>query len=88
MVEKLRITFKGGSVAVQKSPSLDLTSATMLLSLAAVWGGSFFFVEVALQEVPPLTITLHRVFWAVPALALIVRWQGLAVPRSIGVWGA
>ena len=60
----------------------------MLLSLAAVWGGSFFFVEVALHEVPPLTITLHRVFWAVPALALIVRWQGLAVPRSIGVWGA
>lgn len=88
MVEKVSITFKGGSVAVQKSPSLDLTSATMLLSLAAVWGGSFFFVEVALQEVPPLTITLHRVFWAVPALALIVRWQGLAVPRSIGVWGA
>jgi len=88
VVEKVSITFKGGSVAVQKSPSLDLTSATMLFSLAAVWGGSFFFVEIALQEVPPLTITLHRVFWAVPALALIVRWQGLAVPRSLGVWGA
>lgn len=88
MVEKVSITFKGGSVAVQKSPSLDLTSATMLLSLAAVWGGSFFFVEVALQEVPPLTITLHRVFWAVPVLGLIVRWHGIAVPTSLRVWGA
>ena len=88
MVEKLSITFKGGSVAVQKSPSLDLTSATMLLSLAAVWGGSFFFVEIALQEVPPLTITLHRVFWAVPVLGLIVRWHGIAFPTSLRVWGA
>lgn len=34
--------------------------------------GTFFFEEVALAEVPPLSITLHRVFWAVPTLLLIV----------------
>ncbi len=39
----------------------DFKSTIMLLLLAAVWGGSFFFGEVALREVPPLTITLHRV---------------------------
>ena len=42
----------------------------MLALLAIIWGGSFFFVEIALQEVPPLTITLHRVFWAV-AIAIL-----------------
>jgi len=42
--------------------SMDLKSTIMLLLLAAVWGGSFFFAEIALREVPPLTITLHRVF--------------------------
>ena len=50
----------------------DIKSTIMLLLLAAVWGGSFFFGEVALKEVPPLTITLHRVVWAVPILAVIV----------------
>ena len=68
--------------------SLDLSSTIMLLLLAAVWGGSFFFGEVALREVPPLTITLHRVIWAVPLLALVVIFKSIAVPRSLRVWGA
>jgi len=69
-------------------PAIDLRSATMLLLLAAVWGGTFFFAEIALREVPPLTITLQRVFWAVPILALVVRLKGLALPRSVRVWRA
>ena len=75
-------------MTAEKSSSLDLRSAVMLALLAAIWGGSFFFVEIALQEVPPLTITLHRVFWAVPVLGLIVRWHGIAFPTSLRVWGA
>ena len=70
------------------SPSLDLKSTIMLLVLAAVWGASFFFAEVALSEIPPLTITLHRVFWAVPVLAVIVRLKGIPIPRSKRIWGA
>jgi drug/metabolite transporter (DMT)-like permease len=70
------------------STTMDLNSTILLLLLAAVWGGSFFFAEIALREVPPLTITLHRVFWAVPVLALIVRLRKIVVPRSIRVWGA
>ena len=60
----------------------------MLLILAGLWGGSFFFAEIVLREVPPLTITLHRVIWAVPVLAAIVWLKGIAVPRSARVWGA
>lgn len=67
-------------------PTIDLTSALLLLVLATVWGGSFFFAEIALREVPPLTITLHRVFWAVPVLALVVFWQGIEIPKSIQAW--
>jgi drug/metabolite transporter (DMT)-like permease len=75
---------------MSKAPTLifDLKSTIMLLLLAAVWGGSFFFAEVALSEVPPLTITLHRVVWAVPILAVIVFLNGIALPRSLSVWGA
>lgn len=70
------------------SPSISAVSAMMLLALATVWGGSFFFAEIALTEVPPLTITLHRVVWAVPILLVVVRLLGLRLPRAPRVWGA
>ncbi|MGB0967866.1 MAG: DMT family transporter [Halocynthiibacter sp.] len=68
------------------SPSLDLKSMILLLSLAAVWGGSFFFAEVALREVAPMTITLHRVFWAVPMLAMLVFVKRISIPRAPRIW--
>lgn len=60
----------------------------MLLALGAVWGGSFFFVEIALREVGPFTIVLHRVFWAVPALAAVLWWKGLRPPARLNSWAA
>ena len=69
-----------------QAPTIDLASGSLLLALAAVWGGSFFFAEIALREVPPLTITLHRVVWAVPVLFLVVWWQGIRFPRSVKAW--
>ena len=51
-------------------------------------GRFVFFGEIALREVPPLTITLHRVVWALPILALIVLFKGISVPRSPKIWGA
>jgi drug/metabolite transporter (DMT)-like permease len=66
---------------------IDAGSAALLLLLAAIWGATFLFAEIALREVPPLTITLHRVVWAVPVLALVVRLRGIAVPWSPRLWG-
>lgn len=71
----------------QPAPTIDLTSGIMLTDLAAVWGGSFFFAAVALQELPPLTITLHRVIWAIPILLGIVLWRGVRIPCAAGTWG-
>ena len=69
-----------------QAPKIDLVSGILLLGLAIVWGGSFFFAEIALREVPPLTVALHRVIWAVPALFLVVLWQGIKIPRSMNTW--
>ena len=71
-----------------RQASMTGAAWAMLLALAAVWGGSFFFVEVALTGERPLTIVLHRVIWAVPALGLVLWWKGLALPRAPRVWGA
>ena len=75
-------------MATASSPAIDLTSGLLLAALAFVWGGSFFFAEVALQELPPLTITLFRVALALPVLALVVRIKGIPIPRGGRVWGA
>lgn len=70
----------------QPALQMDRTAWIMLIALAAVWGGSFFFAEVALGEVPPLTITLHRVFWTIPILAVIVSMKRIPIPRSPRIW--
>ena len=70
------------------SKSLDMHAALLLILLAIVWGGSFFFAEVALTEVPPLTITLHRVALAVPCLGLLLALRRLRVPLQPRIWGA
>ncbi|NDW52928.1 DMT family transporter [Aliiroseovarius sp. PrR006] len=70
----------------QPALQMDRTAWIMLIALAAVWGGSFFFAEVALGEVPPLTITLHRVVWTIPILAVIVALKRIPVPRYPRIW--
>jgi len=68
-------------------PAISPAAGAMLLALATLWGGSFFFAEIALGEVPPLTVALHRVFWAVPLLFVVIRLRGIALPRSPRIWG-
>ena len=70
------------------SPAITPSAALMMAALATVWGGSFFLAEIALNHVPPLTITLHRVAWALPVLFLVIRLRGIAIPRSPRIWGA
>lgn len=67
---------------------LDGVTLLLLMALAVIWGGSFFFAEIILQEVPPLTMTLHRVAWALPVLVALVWVKKLPVPSSPRAWGA
>ena len=59
----------------------------MLIILSILWGGSFFFVEIAVSELPPLTIVLVRVALAAVALWLFILVTGISVPSSLAVWG-
>src|SRR5688500_7264476 len=60
----------------------------ILLLLALIWGGAFFFISVAVREVPPLTYVWLRLGFAAIALWLWSWWRGdkVALPRS--VWGS
>ena len=44
----------------------------LLLILSVLWGGSFFFIGVAVKELPPLTIMMLRVGIAALILHVVV----------------
>ena len=60
----------------------------ILLTLAGIWGGAFFFIDVAVHHVPPLTYVWLRVTIAAAAMWTYVKLRGgkLGLPRQ--VWGA
>lgn len=56
----------------------------MLVLLSILWGGSFFFVGVAVNDLPPLTIVTLRV--AAFTLWGIAMMIGLRPPKNLKVW--
>lgn len=60
---------------------------TNLLALSVLWGGSFFFLAVALKELPPITIMLLRVGLGALPLLLLLRLKGEALPLAPRIWG-
>ncbi len=61
---------------------------SLLLTMSVFWGGSFFFVGVAVKEFPPLTIVVCRVMLAAFALHLVIRLMKVELPNSRRVWSA
>ena len=60
----------------------------LLILLSVVWGGSFFFNQVAVAELPPLTVVAARVAGAALILLVVLRAFGIALPRDRRVWAA
>ncbi len=60
----------------------------MLLALATVWGGSFFFNEVAVRDLPVLSVVVGRVALAALILMAILRLRGERLPRGRRIWVA
>lgn len=58
-----------------------------LILLALIWGGSFLSTRIALDEIGPFTVVLHRCFWAMVLLWGVVLVSGQRVPRDPKVWG-
>ena len=58
----------------------------MLVTLSVVWGGSFFFVGVIVDDLPPQTIVFFRVFIAALALHVFFRFTGRHMPWTATAW--
>jgi drug/metabolite transporter (DMT)-like permease len=68
--------------------SMGLSEWSLLITLSILWGGSFFFVGIAVLALPPFTIVVLRVGLAAIALNVIVRAMGLSMPMDRRVWAA
>ena len=60
----------------------------LLIALAAIWGGAFFCIGVAVRHVPPLTYVWLRLTIAAAALWLFLKWKGQSVGLPRQVWGS
>jgi drug/metabolite transporter (DMT)-like permease len=52
----------------------------ILLGLSVLWGGSFFFIQVALRELAPFTLVLVRVALAASILLAVLKLSGRPLP--------
>ena len=60
----------------------------ILLVLAVIWGGAFFFIGVAVKHVPPLTYVWLRLTIAAAAMWAYLRFRGETVSLPRQVWGS
>lgn len=58
----------------------------LLILLSILWGGSFFFAEVALEGMQPFTIVFFRVSLAAATLIGIVYATGQTMPGDLRLW--
>ncbi|WP_300063901.1 DMT family transporter [uncultured Roseobacter sp.] len=63
---------------------MTLQDWALLFLLSVLWGGSFFFVAVAVEELPPLTVVALRTGIAALTLIVILRLRGEAWPFATG----
>lgn len=60
----------------------------LLLALSFMWGGSFFFISVAVKELPPLTLVVLRLGFAAVTLHLVSLVIGQRARLNLKVFAA
>ena len=60
----------------------------LLTVLSLIWGSSFTLMKVAVETIPPLTMTSARVGIAALLLVLIAKMLGLTLPSERPIWAA
>jgi drug/metabolite transporter (DMT)-like permease len=66
--------------------TMGLREWIMLIVLSILWSGSFFFIGVAVRDLPPFTIVAIRVTIAAVVLLIVLRVTNVRIPRSRQLW--
>lgn len=68
--------------------TMGVAEWALLIGLSVLWGGSFYFVGVAVDGLPPFTIVVLRVGIAALVLNVAVLAMGLRMPSDRRAWVA
>jgi len=58
----------------------------LLLSLATIWSSSFGFIKVAVETVPPISVSAGRLLLATVIIVIYARLRGHRFPDVPGLW--
>lgn len=68
--------------------TMTATEWSLLVILAVLWGGSYFYVAVAIKVVSAVEIVAFRVTLGAALLYVVVRLAGARMPSDRATWGA
>lgn len=60
---------------------------SVLMLLGALWGASFLFIKIGVQEMPPETLVAIRLVVGAAVLTAALYARGLRMPASLRTWG-
>jgi len=75
-----------GMNIMQQHKSMGVGEWTVLVGLSAVWGSTFFFVEILLTAWTPFTIVFLRVSIAALCLWAYLIFRGRGAPKGLKIW--
>lgn len=70
---------------LSQMPNLK-TELPLLALLAVLWGSSYLFIKVAVEDIPPITLMAARVTGAAVFLLTVMKLRNLALPNELRVW--
>lgn len=73
-------------MAVVHNHKMNSFEWALVLTLSVLWGGSFFFVDVTVRELPTFAVLVSRVAIAAVVLFFIVRARGRSMPTNARIW--
>ncbi len=66
----------------------SLINWLLFSSLVFFWGTSFLFTAIAVDTISPQIVVAVRIFLGAITLYIVLRFQGLSLPRNISAWVA
>jgi len=70
------------------NPTMDARAWLLVVLLSILFGGSFFFVEIIVEQIPTFTTVAARAGLAALVLAAAARARGCRIPVAPAFWGA
>ena len=66
--------------------AMNTTDWSLLGATAVLLGSSFLFLNIAVAEIPPMTVAVARAAIAVPITWLVMRRLGARLPKTFNGW--